>query len=240
MDLSRGGCERLDVLRGAVRGADDGLNRAGDREHERELRREQRQQFAVRRAVHRGVGVAHAPHADQPAGVVQRHQHLRARRLVAAGHDLLAAQPVRHERPARAHGFAGEPGVGVVLKAPRHAHGCRRVRHQLHLMGGRSVARQTHVLPGHQLARELLDVREAALDVDLGGDRVRQALHQVELVGPHAEPDHAQAAGRRRHQRAGDGELGTERHARRGQREPPQRQRRGRQEHHRFPSRREP
>src|SRR2546422_856028 len=62
----------------------------------------------------------------------------------------------------------------------------------------------SHVLPRHQLARELLDVGEAALDVDLGGDGVRQALHQIQLVGAHAQADHAPAAGGHSEQRAGD------------------------------------
>ena len=186
------GRQGLDVLRRLVGRARHGSERAVDGDEQRKLGRQQLQQQAVGIAVHRRVRVSHAPQSYELARVVQRHEHLRPRCLTPRHHDLVPRQAASHDRAAQAHRLPCEPGVRV--EAERGARLRGGVGQQLHLTRPRVVPRESHLLPGHELPGELLHPRKAARQTHVRGDRLRQALDQLQLVGVDAQPEHVQAA----------------------------------------------
>ena len=238
VDLLRGRRKRLHVLHSLIGGTPDRPQRAVNRNQQRELRRQELEEIAVGLAVHRGVGVPHAPEPYQLAGVVQRDEHFRARRLGAWHDDLIFGEAMRDDGAAQSQRLARQTGVGI--EAEWRSRLRRGVGDELHLPGASVVAGKSHLFPGHELAGQLLYALEALCQRQLGGDHLSEPLNQVQLVRAHAEAQHLEAARRADQQRAKQQRACSDGNGRVHDRQPAERQRRRNEIDDRFPAEREP
>src|SRR5439155_19107757 len=110
--------------------------------------------IAVGLAIHRGVGVPHAPEPDQLAGVIERDEHFGARRLGTRDDNLILGEAVRDDGAAQSQRFAGETGIGI--EAEYRARLRRGIGDELHLPGAGVVAVKSHLFTWHDLAGQLL------------------------------------------------------------------------------------